>query len=812
MSRIDVSTLDFRLGLRMLARYPMLAIVGIASISLAVGATAVFTAFSQNFIDPKLPLPQGSRIVTIQNWDVGANRVEPRALHDFVAWREELQTVEDVGAFTLSQRTMTTGEGLTTLVRVAETTAAGFRVAGIAPLLGRQLLEADERTGVSNVAVIGYELWETQFSGDASVIGRTIGIGGLPHTVVGVMPAGFGFPFNQNVWTAFRHDPAASPRLEGPSITVFGKLRDRLTIDEAQAELDVVGSRAAADSPDTHSTIRPRVRAYAEAFIGSSATLGIVGARAGFVVFLLIICANVGALVFIRNFAREQEIGIRSALGASPRRIVIQLFVEGLVLASIGSITGLCLAAFGTTAVTRRLSNTLLTSGPDGLPFWWRDSLSPQTIAIVLGATVLGAMASSLSPAWASTRRGLGASAGKGATRAIGTKAKFAIVGQVAFCVGLLTMAIGELPDTIRSEVGVEGLSAEDYLTTELRVEGLLPGEPGPVGTLARYFNERAELARRLSAEPDVHGVTFATGFPGMLHPQRRFVVEGVADGPAGEPIRTAEVDLDFFDVMGVELIAGRTFSAGDILPDGTSRAVAIVNESFALRRFGTMNVVGRRVRLEPATEASPWLEIIGVVADFGMNRIDASRPEGLYRPLESTSYPVRVGVRMRTDPAQFIPRLRTLATEVSPAPRLASVRPLSTIIDSARAQQQVLYLAILATTAIVVVLSLTAVYGVTSFLVRRRTREIGIRAALGASPGRLIRDVFGRATLQLGGGVVIGTLLTIPLLAIGLEQGSTAVAVQVSIAILVAGLLACLAPMRRMLRVEPTEAMRLDV
>ncbi|MQA92645.1 MAG: hypothetical protein GEU90_20890 [Gemmatimonas sp.] len=192
MSDFGVSTLDFRLGLRMVTRYPLLAVVGVMSISLAVAATAAFTTFSQNFVDPELPLAEGDRVVTIQNWDLVANSVEPRALHNFVEWRSELGTVEDVGAFAASQRTMETSEGRSLSVHAAEITAAGFRVARQAPLLGRPLLEEDERVGAPNVAVIGYEFWQNQLSADSSVIGSPILLGDVPHTVVGVMPARFG--------------------------------------------------------------------------------------------------------------------------------------------------------------------------------------------------------------------------------------------------------------------------------------------------------------------------------------------------------------------------------------------------------------------------------------------------------------------------------------------------------------------------------------------------------------------------------------------------------------------------------------------
>lgn len=804
---------DLRLGFRMLIKHPGLTVVALFAVSLAVAGSAGFFAFTNNFLTPELPLHEGDRVVAIQNWNVASSAPEPRSLHDFVDWRDELDSVEDLGAFAWYQPSLTTdaAEVSSETIRGAEISASGFQLARVPPLLGRPLVEADERPGADAVVVLGYDLWQGLFAADSSVVGRSVRLSGSTYTIVGVMPEGFRFPFNQNLWIPLKYSSLESNRLAGPPITAFGRLKDGVTIEEAQAELSVLGRQAAAESPETHEFLRPRIVPYAQALLGGPTTVLLV-ARTLFVMFLIFISANVGALVFVRNLGREGEMTLRAALGAGRGRIVAQLFLETLVLVMVGAIVGLALAAWGLRLASDAFAMTVMGSGVSSLPFWWREGLGPRIVYYVAALTLLSAVVAGLPPALTLSRLQLRSRLQRAAAGGFrfGRRGQAAITVQVALCVGALTVVVGEWPDMVMSVADMEGLAAEEYLMAELQVdESARSNEEVLVDSL---LEARRELARRLIADPDVIGVTFASALPGLGHPERSIEVGDDPDSSAPDEAQIASVDSEFFDVFGVPVLAGRTFDPGDLGVDGSDRLVAIVNESFARRRLGGVNALGKRVRFASGDEvAGPWLEIIGVVGDFGMNRASPTQPEGLYVPLAPASSPVRVAVHQRTDPAQFVPRLRSLVAEVAPALRLRRVTPLDAAVASGQTSQRVYYVVTLLVSGTLLVLSLSGVYAVVSFLVSQRTREIGIRRALGARPGRVVFDVASRTLFQVGLGAVIGSVLTVPFSAIAMEVGNVSVALKVSALLVVAGLLACAAPTWRILQVEPTEAMKAE-
>ncbi|HEU4454320.1 MAG TPA: ABC transporter permease, partial [Longimicrobium sp.] len=250
--RTGFSLLDFRLGIRMLVKYPGLTLVGGLGMAVAIAIGAGAYAYFNSYLHPTLPLHEGGRVVGLENWDAAAGNQEPRSLHDFATWRDELRSVEDVGAFRTVERNLVAPDGTAEPVPVAEMTASGFRVARVPALVGRPLLDEDEREGAPPVLVIGHEEWRTRFAADPGVVGRSVRLGGVAHTVVGVMPEGFAFPVSHRFWTPLRADPSKYERRRGPAVTVFGRLAPGATLEAARAELDALGRRTAAANPKTH--------------------------------------------------------------------------------------------------------------------------------------------------------------------------------------------------------------------------------------------------------------------------------------------------------------------------------------------------------------------------------------------------------------------------------------------------------------------------------------------------------------------------------------------------------------------------------
>jgi putative ABC transport system permease protein len=344
------SWLDLKLGGRMLVKYPVLTIVGGFSMAFAIWVGAgTFEAIRQ-LVFPVIPLPNADQIVMLQNWDASANQSEPRATHDFLAWRGSVQSVQDLSAYRTVTRNLMITEGLAEPVFTAEVSASAFRVLRVPPVLGRTLVESDEQAGAPLVAVIGHALWQSRFKGDSGVIGRTVRLTGAPSIIVGVMPAGFAFPRTQELWVPLRIDVSGHDRREGMAIKIFGRLTPGASLKQARTELTNVGRIAAVDFPHTHQHLRPQLFTFAEsvrAIGGPGQSMMLLTGNLFVMMLLVLVCANVGLLMFARAATRETEIVVRSALGASRRRIVMQMFAEALVLGGVAAVVGLIAAGWG---------------------------------------------------------------------------------------------------------------------------------------------------------------------------------------------------------------------------------------------------------------------------------------------------------------------------------------------------------------------------------------------------------------------------------------------------------------------------------
>jgi len=812
---VRFSWLDFKVGFRMLARYPGITLVGTIAIAVAIALGTLYYEAVNKWENPRLPVDDWERVVSIRNWDATESTTDPRLLHDFALWRAQVKTVENLGAAIGFVRNVATPDGRVEPVRGAEVTANAFRLMGTPPLLGRVLTEQDEQPTEPPVVVLGHALWKARFASDPDVVGRTVKLGTVTATIVGVMPEGFSFPVAERLWTPLREDGSLLAPRSGPAVSVFGRLAPGATLESAEAELAGIGAQVAASSPDTHRNLTPRVTTYAKPLSDSREAslvrtlLYVVNGI--FLALLAVICTNVATLVFARTATRGWEITVRSALGASRARIITQLFIEALVLASVGALLGLALA---------RLAlgyGMQLLAGNEGMPFWLDDSISLNTVLYTALLTLFGAAIVGILPALRATRVNVqdalrSASAGRAGLR-FGGFWTTVIVVQVAITVALLPLAAGGVFESNRFMQRAEGIGAERFLTAGVGMDREDYGaDSATVAARARASFD--ELERRLAAEPGVEQVTFADRLPVM--DQFKYEIEvDTAGGVPQDGLRRStlvQVSRNFFDTFGTSVVAGRDFVPVDYL-DGSAR-VMIVNESFARHVFGDRNVIGQRVRIVAgeidSLAGEEWYEIVGMVKDFGWQLPLPHEQSAMYRPRLPTAN-AGLNLALRTsDPDGIAQRLRTIAAEVDPRIRLTDVQPLTSVGGGEAQMNWALTSVAWLIAFIVMLLSATGIHALMSFTVARRTREIGIRAALGARPGRIVAGVFRRAFLQVSGGIVAGSAIA-ALFGLGSTR-QVLILIAADVVMLIVGMGACAVPLKRALRIDPTEALRAEV
>lgn len=838
---------DLKLGVRLLVKYPGLTIVGGLAMAFAVWAGLVIFQVVVLFTNPTLPVSQGARLVEVHSFDIAASDQEERILHDFLQWRQSLRSLTDVGAWRNSGRNLIVDEGdIAPPVSVAEMSAQGFRVSDGEPLMGRVLVEADEQPAAPAVAVVGYEVWRTRFGSDPDVLGRTVQLGKDHFTVVGVMREGFEFPVSHDVWVPLETwalDPA--PR-SGPAITVFGLLAPGETIETAQAELTVAGRRTAAASPETHQHLQPRVRPYAMMTSPDEPDEMMVMYSIYFFVALLLIliCSNVGLLLFARAASREADLLVRSALGASRDRIVTQMFAEALVLGGVAAVVGVTAAGW----TLRTWGVSFLESTMGRLPFWFDLSLSPRAFAVAILLTVGGAAVAGILPAMKITR-GMGdrlkqTTAGGGGLQ-FGGVWTVVIVVQVAATVMFPALVYVEQAFLRGVEDFDPGFAAEQYLAVEIeRDDPVDGGATSGVATGARNARQAAtleELRRRVAEQPGVTGVTFAEVLPSTVHPQKTIEMGYDLDASGSNAdlslrrATIAAVHPSYFEVLDAPILAGRGFTTADAVPGSR---VAIVDHSFVEQVLEGRNAVGQQVRfryparslrswgpgnLDDPAGPGDWYEVIGVVPELGADSPSQDgRAAGFYIPATPDMFdPVHLIVHVRGgDPMALAPQVRKAAIAVDPSLRLVGVQRVSEANDDRLGTMTMMLRITSALSALALLLSLAGIFAVLSFTVARRTREIGVRVALGASRRRVVAATFRRPLFQVTLGVVVGTAIVLvgaPLMLstelpssendlLGLQ--GMAMIVAYGIVMLGVCMLGCVTPTRRALKIEPTVAL----
>ena len=795
--------LDLKLALRLMRKSWGLTLVAGLAMAVTIGlGTSILTIWN-TATTTTLPLPDGDRIVAIQTVDTITQQIHrDSSVEDLRRWREGLRSVTDVSAMRRVERNLATPDGAAGPISVAEMTASAFRLVRVQPLLGRPLLDEDERAG-SNVVVIGFDQWQEGFLSDPAVLGRRLRLDDVEYTVVGVMPEAFAFPVSQHIWI-----PLRTNRLD--EVFVFARLSPGFTHESAHAEVTALGLLPHNPSAQATASLRPRVVPYVAGLFSLDATRRWIGAQVLFLATLLLLppCANIGILVYARAVARREEFATRYALGASRGRIVTQMFVEVLVLAAAAGTIGLIFAH--QFAFAERLSEAVLpTMGPGNVPFWFDFRPSLNVVLCLAGLVFVAAAIAGAVPGLRVTGRwrqsGLHALGERGTRPGLGRTWTTLLAMQVAVAVAVLPVGAQVIWGIARANLSGPGMDVDQFLTGWLVMEG----------DDSRFGARQSALVQRLKGEAAVSGVTLSAD-PLMDESGAMAEVELGGRRATGR-VAVNRVDPAFFDVFGARFRMGRAFDVKDFGP-GESEAI-VVTRTFATEIAGTESVLGRRVRYVPRKDANAgpeperWYEIVGVVEDFPSDYDQAT----VYHPL--LPGPARqVAVTLRVGPKATLAatRLREATRAIDPGLRIARLRSLGEIYRQRGSVGSTLAFMLGSVMLIVVFFALAGMYTLMAFIVSQRWREIGVRCALGASPGRLVTEIFGRSLVPLAIGASVGCLMALLIDAsIQVEDvgglSIPGVVPATAMVMMVVGVLALAGPARRAIRINPVEALRVN-
>jgi putative ABC transport system permease protein len=805
---------DIRLAARLLLKDRSFTLTAICALALGIAANnTVFTLINGALIRD-LPFTNPDRVVVIGVRSLGNARqpFDNMSLPDLRDLQASARLFDGIGAADEAFVSVADDEHATERIRAAFVSANSFSLIGQRPALGRDFTSTDDQTGAPPVVILGHRVWQRRYAADPAVIGSTIRVNGVPSTVVGIMPEGFGFPATADLWQplALLATPALTER-GARNIDAFGRMAAGVTIDQATADLAVVMSRLARDYPATNRDIGPRVRPFRDANT-SGPIRTVFAALMGAVVFLLLIaCANVANLLLARGTDRARDVSVRLALGASRRQIVRQLLVESAVLSAIAGVAGVALAAAGVRAFQLAITGT-------GEPYWLEFPMDARALTFFVVVCAGTAMLFGLVPALHTSKTGLAGVLNEGGRGTAGSRRNRRwsgglVVVQLALTIALLTGA-GLMLRNLLVQMGLDaGIDTSRLVTMRLD----LPTATYPTADRRAQFYR--QLDERLAALP---GISAGTGTWAPLGGafERAVSIRRQPNAEAEPPrVSSLMIGPGYLEAIGATAVRGRTFVAED---GGPGRAAAIVNERFAVLHFPGGDALGEQIALEAAggnVPASGWLTIVGVVPNVRYEEADPRVIEPVvYVPYASNPMPfATIVVRTGADAAATAATLRAAVSAIDRDLPLFDIAKLDDAVDDERWLVGVFTAMFGLFAAGALALSTIGLYGVTAYSVAQRTREIGVRIALGAGARDVWWVVTRRAAIQIGIGVVLGTagalgvgqVLQGILSSVSGRDPATLIAVLALL--IVVALAACVGPARRAMRLNPVAALRAE-
>ena len=782
------------------------AFAGLVVLVLSVGLGCVLFVLSviNGVVLMPLPFADSERLYAVGKTNV-ENGVEATPGADLLDWRERLSGTAEVAGYQ-STTVNLSGDQRPERVDGGLITANLWSLLGVQPAIGRSFSAQDDQPGNALTTILSDALWKSRYNADPNIVGRVIRANARSATVIGVMPPRFDFPFKDVLWlpAQIRRDV---PREEIGQFDAVLRLAPGAGPSTVQATVDAWLADKARQQPDTYRNVKISVIPFGQHVIRPQ-TQALLDLMLGAVALVLLIaCANAASLLLSQTLSRGRELAVRVALGAGRARLALHLLSQSMLLAAIACGLGLVFAHLADIWLLDVLAN-----GGDSLPYWTSLGIDARLLALAVAVSALTGLLTGLLPALRVSssavppvlRDGDRASSSRGFTRV----SRWLVTGEVALsCVLLISTGM-----VLRGVLALNrfdlGFDTGHLLTARLA----LFEDAYPSGAAQVRLFER--LIERLRAEPGIVAATTSSALPGFLSEAHAVQADGAGAGDQGYPTaRFGATDDHFIETYGVTLQAGRYFDTRDAA-DGDR--VAVVDTTFAERFWPNEPALGKRFTLDPDDKAAQHLTIVGVIAPLHLSQAIVARSPNVFVPLrQHPERHVSIAVRTRADPLAFAPRLSALMQEIDPDTPLYWVRSMDRVIELGNNGVAVVAQIFGAFGVIALLLAAAGLYGVIAFTVSNRTREIGVRRALGAPDARVLRNLLARSGWQVALGLAIGLALGMPAARLLAAQMSGAVAVEPSIllaallTLLLSAMLAAWLPARRALAIDPVVALR---
>ena len=809
---MDTLFKDIRYGLRNLTNHPGFTAIVIGTLALGIGASTAIFSVVNSVVLRRLPYPNAERIVAIQELNREGRQGQVTG-PNFLDWRAQNTVFEHLAAFKRTNVNLTLADQAER-IDLAQTSANFFDVFGVGPQYGRLFVAGDEQAGHAPVVVLSDALWRRRFGADPGVVGRPITLDGSSYTVVGVAAAGFRYPNKTEAWLpplklAPEVNPAIAPteRRGMGYMYAVGLLKPGVTLDQAASEMETITARLRQQYPESNNNRFNRVVSLQKHLVGDSSTM--LWLLFGAVLFVLLIsCANVANLLLASAASRSKEMAIRAALGASRWRVMQQLFTESSVLALAGGALGLLLSTYGVTAITKLL--------PPDFPRLNEVAMDWRVFGFSLGVSLLTGFIFGFAPALHLSRVDVHETmkdTSRGTTGARHTRLRQAlIVAEVALSVVLLAGAGLLFRSFMRLQAVDAGFTPEQVLTARLSPAGPQFQDDQ---SLINFYERVLERTRAIPGVESAGAINVLPLSPG---PTFGFRIEGRPIVPVDKWAHTnfRNVSPDYFRTMNIAVLKGRAFLPQD---DSNAPPRVMINEALAQRDFPGEDPVGKRVTFgNPSNEQPVWSEIIGVTANVRSVELREEAPPELYFTSKQNLFQnMAVVIRSTVEPESVTPALRQAVAAVDPSVPVSDVKTMEHIVGESVTQPRFNVFLLGMFSAIALLLSVAGIYGVTAYTVTQRTHELGIRLALGAQIGDVLRMILAQGMAVIGIGIVIGLVAAFGLMRLmktllfGVTATDPLTFVGITAVLIAAGLLACYLPARRATKVDPLEALRYE-